>query len=136
MKATDLMLGDWVNSDFGILQITEIFDDAVRDDRGNDYEFDCIHPILLTGDILKSNGFELVEIGDNGPSTPKMNINRYEKWECKTMFQTFYLSYDRHAKDYSLNAFWNHISHIMYVHELQNAMRVCGVEKEIELCQH
>ena len=133
MKATELMIGDWVNSDFGIFKINEIFDDAVRDNRGNDYEFDCIHTILLTAEILKSNSFELVEIGDNGPSMPKANFNRYEKWECKTMFQTFYLSYDRLAKNYSLNAFWNHISHIMYVHELQNAMRVCGVEKEIEL---
>lgn len=133
MKATELMIGDWVNSDFGIFKIKEIFDDAVRDSRGNDYEFDCIYPVTLTGDILKSNGFELVEIGDNGPSTPKVNINRYEKWECKTMFQTFYLSYDRHAKKYSLNAFGNHVSNIMYLHELQHAMRVCGVEKEVGL---
>ena len=135
MKATELMVNDWINSDFDIFQIKEIFEDAVRDNGGNDYEFDCISPILLTGDILKSNGFELVEIGDNGPSTPKTNVNRYEKWECKTMFQTFYLSYDRHAKNCSLNAFGNHISQIIYVHELQNAMRVCGVEKEVEACQ-
>ena len=133
MKATELMINDWVNSDFGIFQIKEIFDDAVRDNRGNDYEFDCIHPIVLTPEILKSNGFELVEIGDNGPSTPKANVNRYEHWECKTAFQTFYLIYDRRVKKYSLNAFSNHIINIMYVHELQNAMRVCGVEKEIEL---
>ena len=133
MKATELIVGDWVNSDFGIFQIKEIFDDAVRDSRGNDYEFDCIKPISMTSDILKSNGFELVEIGDNGPSTPKANVNRYEKWECKTAFQTFYLIYDRRAKKYSLNAFSNHIINIMYVHELQNAMRVCGAEKEIEL---
>ena len=133
MKATELMIGDWVNSDFGIFQIKEIFDDAVRDNRGNDYEFDCIYPISITSDILKSNGFELVEIGDNGPSTPKANVNRYEHWECKTAFQTFYLIYDRRVKKYSLNAFSNHIINIMYVHELQHAMRVCGVEKEIEL---
>ena len=133
MKATDLMVGDWVNSDFDIFQINEIFDDCVRDNRGNDYEFDCIKPILLTGDMLKRNGFELVEIGDNGPSTPKANVNRYEKWECKTAFQTFYLSYDRRAKKYSMNAFSNHIINIKNVHELQNAMRVCGAEKEIEL---
>ena len=133
MKATELMIGDWVNSDFGILQITDIFDDCVRDNRGNDYEFDCISPIMLTGEILKSNGFELTDVGDNGPATPKANFNRYEKWECNTMFRTFYISYDRRAKNCSLNTFGNHISQIMYVHELQNAMRVCGIEKEIEL---
>ena len=132
MKA-ELMIGDWVNSGFGIFKIKEIFEDAVRDSGDNDYEFDCIYPISMTGDILKSNGFELVEIGDNGPSTPKANVNRYESWECKTAFQTFYLIYDRRTKAYSLNAFSNHIINIKYVHELQNAMRVCGVEKEIGL---
>ena len=133
MKSNELMIGDCVNSDFGIFQINEIFEDAVRDNGGNDYEFDCISPIVLTDDILKSNGFELVEIGDNGPSTPKANVNRYEKWECKTAFQTFYLCYDRRAKKYSMNAFSSHIINIVYVHELQNAMRICGAEKEIEL---
>ena len=62
MKATELMIGDWVNSYFGILQIKEIFDDCVRDDRGNDYEFDCISPISLTGEILKNNGFKHLDI--------------------------------------------------------------------------
>ena len=64
MKATELMINDWVNSDFGILQIKEIFEEAVRDSRGNDYEFDCIYPISLTSDILKSNCFELVSDSD------------------------------------------------------------------------
>ena len=87
MKATELMIGDWVNSDFGIFQINEIFDDAVRDDRGNDYEFDCIHPILLTAEILKNNGFELVEIGDNGPSTPKANVTVTRNGSAKRCFK-------------------------------------------------
>ena len=45
MKANDLMIDDWVNSYFGIFQIKEIFEDCVRDDRGNNYEFDCIWTI-------------------------------------------------------------------------------------------
>ena len=129
MKATELMIGDWVNSDFGIFQITEIFDDAVRDDHGNDYEFDCIKPIFLTSDILKSNGFDLVSDSDRA----KALVDIYDLWECKTISQTIYVHYYKRRKDYSLYSNNCIIEHIKYVHELQNAMRVCGVEKEIEL---
>ena len=126
MKATELMIGDWVNSDFGIFQIKEIFDDAVRDNRGNDYKFDCIHPILLTAEILKNNGFELSEGRELIALVGLM-------FECKIMSQTLHLYYDKRNKDYSLYAFGSQINHILYVHELQNAMRVCGIKKEIEL---
>ena len=129
MKATELMVNDWVNSDFGIFQIKEIFDDAVRDSGGNDYEFDCISPILLTGDILKSNGFELVSDSDRA----KTLVEIYDLWECNTISQTIYVRYYKKRKDYSLYTIDCMINHIMYVHELQNAMRVCGAEKEIEL---
>ena len=130
MKATELMVRDWVNSDFDIFQIKEIFDDAVRDDRGNDYEFDCIHPIFLTSDILKSNGFELVSDSDRA----KALVDIYDLWECNTISQTIYVHYYKKRKDYSLYTIDCMINNIVYVHELQNAMRVCGVEKEIELC--
>lgn len=131
MKATELMVGDWVNSDFGIFQINEIFDDAVRDDRGNDYEFDCIRPILLTGEILKSNGFELVSDSER---VTNAFIDLYDLWECEiTPQQTLMLFYDRNSKDYRLHAFGDNISNIYFVHELQHALRLCGVEKEIEL---
>ena len=131
MKATELMIGDWVNSDFGIFQIKDIFEDAVRDNRGNDYEFDCIHPIVLTPEILKSNGFELVD----DIYRAKALVDIYDLWECETISQTIYMHYYKKRKDYSLYSNNCIIEHIKYVHELQNAMRVCRVENEIELCQ-
>lgn len=133
MKATDLMIGDWVNSHFGIFQIKDIFEDCVRDNRGNDYEFDCIYPIVLTRDFLKINGFYLVDVFDIGHATPKANINRYERWECKTIPKNFTLLYEILERYYSLYTFNNHISHIMYVHELQHALRMCKIENKIEL---
>ena len=129
MKSTELMINDWVNSDFGIFQIKEIFYDAVRDSGGNDYEFDCIHPILLTGEILKDNGFELVSDSDRA----KALVEIYDLWECNTISQTIYVHYYKKRKDYSLHSIDCIINHIKYIHELQNAMSVCGVEKEIEL---
>lgn len=127
MKATDLMVGDWVNSDFGIFQINDIFEDAVRDDRGNDYEFDCIKPILLTGEILKNNGFKHLDI-----SSPRDTINRFV-WRYSTDSQNIDLSYNKLTKDYMLESFRIHMFPIIYVHELQNALRMGKIEKEIEL---
>ena len=128
MKATELMIGDWVNSDFGIFQINEIFEDAVRDNGGNDYEFDCISPILLTGEILKNNGFKHLDI-----SSPKDTINRFV-WRYSTDSQNIDLSYNKWTKDYMLESFRIHVFPIIYVHELQHALRMGKIEKEIELC--
>ena len=127
MKTTELMIGDWVNSDFGIFQIKEIFDDCVRDDRGNDYEFDCISPILLTGEILKNNGFKHLDI-----SSPKDTINRFV-WRYSTDSKNIDLSYNKWTKDYMLESFRIHVFPIIYVHELQHALRMGKIEKEIEL---
>ena len=96
MKATELMIGDWVSiSPYGIIDKVGclLTESAITSNGGypcGQNEYKDIEPILLTPDILKKNGFELVEIGDNVPSTPKVNVNRYEKWECKTAFQTFF----------------------------------------------
>ena len=114
MKATELMIGDWVNSDFGIFQVNEIFEDAVRDNGGNDYEFDCIYPILLTGEILKDNCFAFDEI-DGSYRHTDLGLwigGRCEPFGC--MISNIYIE-------------------LNYVHELQHALRMCGIEKEIEL---
>ena len=127
MKATDLMVGDLVNSDFGIFKIKEIFEDCVRDDRGNDYEFDCIYPISLTGEILKNNGFRNLDI-----SSPRDTINRFV-WRYSTDSQNIDLSYNKFTKDYKLDSFRINVFPIIYVHELQHALRMGKIEKEIEL---
>lgn len=127
MKATDLMINDWVKSDFGIFQIKEIFDDCVRDNKGNDYEFDCIYHIMLTGEILKNNGFKHLDI-----SSPKDTINRFV-WRYSTDSQNIDLSYNKWTKDYMLDSFRIHMFPIIYVHELQHALRMGKIEKEIEL---
>lgn len=131
MKATDLMIGDWVMFDNEPLQVSEIlaYNICTKYAFGQ-YRTDDLEPILLTGDILKSNGFELIS---NSDMDTKAFIDLYDVWGCKTMFQSFTLFYNRYSKDYRLHAFRDNISNIVYVHELQHAMRVCGVKKKIWL---
>ena len=132
MKATDLMIGDWVMSDNELLKVSDILRYRIYAyDAVEYYPIENLEPILLTGDILKSNGFELVPDSER---VTKDFIDLYDLWECEIISQqTLRLFYDRNSKDYRLQAFGDNISNIYFVHELQHAMRVCGVRKEIEL---
>ena len=136
MKAKDLMIGDWVKHPNGQNRITVIQDnDVVFTDYAEDIsgacDLDKLEPIPLTHDIIKANGFELTEVGDNGPGTPRQNLNRYEKHECKTKWRDITMWYDRMTKNWCLHGI-NSIK-LNYVHELQHAMRLCGIDKEITL---
>ena len=131
MKTTDLMIGDWVMYGDEELQVLAMDDIAVyaNKQRHGWIGYENLEPILLTGEILKSNGFELVSDSDRA----KALVEIYDLWECKTISQTIYVHYYKKRKDYSLHSIDCIINHIKYIHELQNAMLVCGVEKEIEL---
>lgn len=142
MKATDLMIGDWVLHFGEEARIVGIRIDNYNNspyfktnlhDTWYESGVDGIEPIPLTPEILEKNRFRLVAVGDNGPGTPKKNLNRYEKWECKTQFQTFHVFHDRIRDTYSLNAFSNHIEGITFVHKLQHALKPCKIDKEIVL---
>ena len=132
MKAEELMIGDWVMCNGNHLQIAEIYDAGIyaRGIMGNDnrgYPFEDLEPILLTEDILQKNGFKHLDI-----SSPRDTINRFV-WRYSIDSQNIDLFYNKWTKDYMLNSFRINMFPIIYVHELQNSLRIGGVEKEIEL---
>ena len=124
MKATDLMIGDWVlyaGKPNIITEVSEIIHgEATVCFVGNNYmaNMDEIKPIPITKEILEKNGWKKLETaywwrGDGISVLLDMYDERYG-W-C--------LSIDR-----------NHIPFdCKYVHQLQQAMRLCGITKEIEL---
>ena len=130
MKAEDLMIGDWVNYqseqqevDFRVTEITEKY--VKSDFCCDEFFYNEITPITLTDKILEKNGFGYKEEDDN--------LTHYylgDRW---------YLSNpDLHIGTYNKGVYWlnhwdNAIYGIKYVHELQHALRLTGVEKEIEL---
>lgn len=146
MKATDLMIGDWVqvidaatstpyycrvrytiwpsmeNALIG-LDNKEIFTQSVP--------ADCLCPIPITPEIFEENGIKLLEVGDNGVATPAKYRNRFEKWEIHTQWKDTYLWYDRQAKYWHLHDMG--AARLYYVHELQHALKLCGIDKEITL---
>lgn len=141
MKATDLMIGDWVtfrddpNIPIKIWGINEdgtafafIDKDRELDEIAIDDE---IIGIPLTSEILEKNEIKLLEVGDNGGATPARYKNRFEKWEIHTQWKDTYLWYDRQAKYWHLSNMG--AARLHFVHDLQHALRLCGISKGIEL---
>ncbi len=140
MTSKDLMIGDWVliNSTPRKIQAVDGVDDEIMADdelytiiEDRYHSEDRVDGVPITPEILEKNGFILTEVGDNGIATPRKNINRYEKHECKTKWRDIIMWYDRITKKWCLHGI-NSIQ-LNYIHELQHALRLCGIEKEIKL---
>ena len=116
MKATELMIGDWVQSGRTAARVNSLYE-------GGDWPF--LKPVPLSSEILEKNGFD-VESHENpaafaykkeGVSIVEVYWNGPEHgYRC-----IFYYGDTRLRKT------------CHFVHELQHALRICGVEKEIEL---
>lgn len=130
MKASDLMIGDWVN--------VTAAENIVRPDilsslpkKGKVVGIDCdciyvdfveypfmlgdIEPIPITSEILEKNGFVYNAI-------PFM-----DGWE------QFGLILYRGGDGYRIDCGINESLIIDFVHELQHALKLCGIDKEIRL---
>lgn len=139
MKSTDLMIGDWVKSPHNsIAQIVEIVCEETNDEKFEyfvtlsdtfDFHISEIFPIPLTTEILKNNGI----VFKHG-----LADNSYAVYygEIEDFFITIQLKNKSNQidvlvekGDYSIIRVWN----VEYVHQLQHALKLCGIEKEIVL---
>ena len=139
MKANELMIGDWVecvdstHKEKVYAQIDAIEEGQtcilVRIDNCNWFlDISFIKPISLTQEILKKNGFYL--------------FSRDIKYitYCINELQIS-VSYVKDTKEWmvflgasgSVKKKFVEVSCVKYVHELQHALKLCGIEKEIEL---
>lgn len=129
MKANELMIGDWVLfsgkpkrvesifvSDNGVEQIY-VFGNTSQVSTINAY----IQPIPLTEEILEKNGFEYDDT----------NIG----WGLGThdfMIELGHIPFEE-DEDYLFVWVADKRARLDYVHELQHALRLCRIDKEIEL---
>lgn len=141
MKANELMIGDWVMDaefDHNIPRRVEIIEPRrVWLEGNNMYQpIGTIQPIPLTVEILERNGFTPTGGGDKSYmlttpfGIPELRYNIY------VGFKAGYIEvFAAHPN----TGVWRKKNHTllevcgMYVHELQHALRLCGIEKEIEL---
>ena len=126
MKAKELMIGDWVYNTHSRQneQVAEIGSGLVMLEYNDLYEYDEIEPIPLTPEILE----KILE--KNGWVKNLYSAESYdnEELECLSLWV------DEDGK----NKWWWHfcvelVTTINYVHELQHALRLCEIEKEVEL---
>jgi len=126
MKANELMIGDWVFCEGqpipSNVTIQSIAEDGVwfmGDKVEGAATFDRIFPIPLTPEILEKNGFSFQNWWriENGNPTIYL-AEHYGSW---WLYQDDYLD----TREY--------FAKIKYVHELQHALRLCGIDKEITI---
>ena len=132
MKANELMIGDWVICTLGNTkeQVGELYETQVMLFYNDIYDYDEIEPIPLTAEILEKNGFRIDKedtgnleyycLGEVGVETcvvvKKHALNALEDLD---------VIWSIYVEDFAI------YDKIMYVHQLQHAMRLCGIEKEI-----
>lgn len=141
MRANELMIRDWVLNTCGnLIQVTEILEDGINGEcEGGEWcdLYDDIKPIPLTPEILEKNGF-----------SPETFLTA--EWEKEVYFKEFpgcVVEPDDSGKYiFGTTTYWNktdgdgspidwgtmydsRIYNLQYVHELQRALRCCGLNE-------
>ena len=137
MKREDLMIGDWVllpdlayDVRVECLGLSDMFWRSGEESISK-MPYEKVDPIWLHPDVLRDNGFVLLEVGDHGAATPPQFRDRFEKWLLKTQWQDVILWYDRRTEKYNLHDMNG--AKLQFVHELQHALRLAGIDLDIEL---
>lgn len=137
LKVADLMVGDWVicyhpsrlksfeKVSVGLLHTMQ--EQECGHIKEDSPLFRIVEPVPLTPEILEKNGFvkgDTMDLGDEIYCVKLFNIHydneEREFWVCN-FFESGY------------GTGINDIFQIKYVHELQHALRLCKVDKEIVL---
>lgn len=123
MKATDLMVGAWY---IWYAEGKEYYYQVTKDTfNESDETIANFRPVPLTPEILEKNGFEV---------TRNMSSSRNKDvWSLSVSKDKMFHIIEHHNKR-QFPYFWIALgsnSDIKYVHQLQHALRLCGIEKEI-----
>ena len=132
LRAEELMVGDWVYCE-GQPTPDNVIIQSIHEDgvwfQGEEFEgaasYDRIFPIPLTPEILEKN-FGVVERSSDGYN---LVIN-------SELILAFHL---KETLDFWIAQLrdWPHLTYSLplprYVHELQHALKLCGIDKTIEL---
>ena len=134
MKANELMIDDWVynkNIDKPMQVYPTMFSQMFRQRPDAPTEDYNIFPIRITPEILEKNGFRETDVVVVG--TRKM------RWESEdgrteiTIWMDYTMPMEIRKNIYYEDEVCYALPFAWAVHQLQHAMRLCGIEKEIEL---
>lgn len=120
MKTDELSIGDWLQDNYCTAHNVKIAAISKRSIREEKFEvwrpFRFLTPIQITPEILEKNGF----------TKSKTFVEwKYEEEGIYILWKPFpFLKIE--TENVQLN-----LSGCEYVHELQHALRLCGIEKDI-----
>ncbi len=131
MKTNELMLGDYVQVNGEVCKVISIsyFDIGISDRKEDFYHehIDNVKPVPLTTEILEKNGFVYKEEEETCAT------EAFHHWWLEgSAFALNDDSWWRSIKDGNLHVKFG-IFPLKYVHQLQHALRLCGIDKTIEL---
>lgn len=132
MKIKELMIEDWVMYHNGIDQVQEVYGLAsnVYLKEYGTIDVNKLSPIPLTPEILEKNGFvKYNEVSDTPPYDKDEEGNMYYSYKGEQKFWGWWQPNSVYLVP--VNAMID--LEIKYVHQLQHALRLCGVRKEIEI---
>jgi len=147
MKAEELMIGDWVECTYWtpskrlkVAEIRRIMDDEIKigvfcDDLVLIFRQSEVKPIPLTPEVLERNGFNLLKDAYR-MSDPFWSYSNRSVLVDVTIIRTnnvkvidwFNIKVST-RNDIKQVSIWG----VKYIHEFQHALRLCWIEKEIEL---
>lgn len=124
LTASDLMVGDWVRINYRnkVVQVTEIVDKAIGTTAISPLSEDEFEPILLTPEILEKNGF-----------TKELRLYYWvQEKDGETTAGVYYWVDEKYVNIAGYEDDGVTIS-CPYVHILQHALKICGIDKNIKL---
>ena len=146
MKANELMIGDWIHNKFTNenYRVWPTFYSQCTDyGRTPEKDIDeLFEPIPITPEILEKNGFLEKNVFAETLGVDELwGLEEYscgvcggenDTWEFEVYEPWIERDYDGSPDDWGFFA-KTHIKDIRYVHELQHALLLCGMDKKIEL---
>ena len=128
IKISELSIGDWVEIDGAATKVWYLSEDS----EVNETTYDWVKPIPLTPEILEKNGFD-------APKAKVWNDSWY--WsnrkdvalELRESFGIWYMEIVIKEQRSGLQSNRKLGIGFKYVHQLQHALRLAGVGKEIEV---
>lgn len=154
MKPQDLMVGDLISMGGVIRVVTGIHDKETENgvdlittmipghtfpDSNLSFRASYCYPIPLTPEILEKNGFVMDE--RDGVAVrysfatdlhkPKQTVIQFAFYDGDVSADTLFKCWTSPKDCDGINDL--HICDLKFVHELQHALRICGIDKEIVL---
>ena len=137
MKTTELMIGDWVLWNTYPMKVMMIGGRMVKlYNEDNSIEDEEISPMPITVELLEKNGFKEL-MNESEVSAARFGRKPESTGVWQYGFGQFdsvaYVPEQSFLRIKFMEGYMADIANIKYVHELQHALRLCGIKKEIIL---